>query len=593
MAEPLSSLGLMPNQEVVEDVVVIVNNQANQDGTSICTETNAGIAGDSIDVVSDVVNNVVVRTECVPHEVEITSEDLGHLSNQVLTERAFSHGDGALITQEQRGGSDLVEAGEKQVGEDEQCCQVAQTATSTTAPFMDTSLMSTSEDRMDPELIEIAAAIKMLTSMAASSKMTFAESDPQMQASLPTRTKNKSEKKLNRDKTDRSCGSPQHSNQLRKSNRNKPNRTSPMFTHHRTSRPYKCSQCDHSYKKSSYLTRHMKSHEQLSLTCRYCDKKFYANNMRVRHEKHHQVPFRCMVCGKGYGDQAGLVVHIRKHTNEKPFSCKECNCSFTSNSAVLRHERTHLGLKPYVCNVCGKAYTQINTLNDHKKTHFDKWTFACTTCGKVFNARSSLRRHRVKHHPEVETPSGRKYLVKVTTPEVVLDQSVIAQYQCRFCEKTYEKKDSHRKHEKLHTEPERFTCSFCRKVFTGRQDQVVHERTHTGERPFRCELCIKAFSCMSALKRHVKSHSLTKAFECGHCHKTFTRGTGLRDHELIHAGHSKRFPCQYCDKIFASRCAMRSHMTKKHCSTGEDSITVVTQYVTISSQTSSQDVIMS
>ena len=80
MAEPLGSLGLMPNQEVVEDVVVIVNNQANQDGTSICTETNAGIAGDSIDVVSDVVNNVVVRTECVPHEVEITSEDLGHLS---------------------------------------------------------------------------------------------------------------------------------------------------------------------------------------------------------------------------------------------------------------------------------------------------------------------------------------------------------------------------------------------------------------------------------------------------------------------------------------------------------------------------------
>ncbi|XP_073406390.1 gastrula zinc finger protein XlCGF66.1-like [Dendrobates tinctorius] len=121
-------------------------------------------------------------------------------------------------------------------------------------------------------------------------------------------------------------------------------------------------------------------------------------------------------------------------------------------------------------------------------------------------------------------------------------------------------KTSFVKHQKIHTNGERFSCSNCGKYFNRKTDLIRHERIHTGEKPYSCSECGKCFAQKSHLVSHQRTHSGEKQYLCSECGKYFNWKSTLVKHQRIHTGE-KPFLCSECGRSFTEKAHLISHQT--------------------------------
>ncbi|XP_049756402.1 zinc finger protein 132-like isoform X1 [Elephas maximus indicus] len=165
---------------------------------------------------------------------------------------------------------------------------------------------------------------------------------------------------------------------------------------HMGQKPFKYSNSEESFLKSSALPNHLRTHTEGRF---YGGNAFLEKSTLTTHRKVHtgETSHVCKDCGKAFNNLSTLSTHQKVHTEMKRYKCGECGKTFSHKSTLVQHHRIHTGERPYECRECGKAFSLVSTLIRHRKVHTGERPYECTECGKFFTQNSNLIRHQRAH----------------------------------------------------------------------------------------------------------------------------------------------------------------------------------------------------
>ncbi|XP_061573022.1 zinc finger protein 628 [Cololabis saira] len=192
-------------------------------------------------------------------------------------------------------------------------------------------------------------------------------------------------------------------------------RWSSRLTHHQRShnneRPYRCNLCPKAFKGSSALLYHQRSHSgEKPYKCQDCGKAFKRSSLLQVHQSVHTGvrTFLCPYCPLTFKWSSHYQYHLRQHTGECPYPCDTCPKAFKNSSSLRRHKNVHLGLKPYTCSVCNKSFTQSTNLRQHMRIHTGERPYICSECGRSFTHSSNLALHKNSHSNNAGAKEGKR-----------------------------------------------------------------------------------------------------------------------------------------------------------------------------------------
>ncbi|XP_060531250.1 zinc finger protein 239-like [Cylas formicarius] len=165
--------------------------------------------------------------------------------------------------------------------------------------------------------------------------------------------------------------------------------------------------CLKSYTNSHHLKRHRSiSHDkvvstQIMCTFEGCGMVFYHKYNLKRHlNRSHNPdskPFKCKDCDESFKKKFRLQQHRCSHGSPAPFECHLCPLSYTDYHKFHKHLRNH---KTYNCD-CGKSFSRWSEICSHRRKECTvKKVNKCIICGKIFSTKANLSQHALVHIEE-------------------------------------------------------------------------------------------------------------------------------------------------------------------------------------------------
>ncbi|XP_062848603.1 zinc finger protein 420-like [Trichomycterus rosablanca] len=194
----------------------------------------------------------------------------------------------------------------------------------------------------------------------------------------------------------------------------------------------------------------------------------------------------------------------------------------------------------------------------------------------------------------------------------------IRPYLCSICGRGFARRETLRRHERIHTGEKPHHCTVCGKYFREAFHLSKHHTVHSGEKNYKCLLCGKDFGYAQSLKRHAKLHQKgeieevpttpggenlsnystpggsmgqggqsstsfysypqdvkpqgpnpqppPRLYTCAICWKSFRHHFHLTaHHQTVHeGGGDKLFSCEVCGKAFAYSNSLTRHRLSQH-----------------------------
>ncbi|XP_072270269.1 sal-like protein 4 isoform X2 [Pyxicephalus adspersus] len=269
---------------------------------------------------------------------------------------------------------------------------------------------------------------------------------------------------------------------------------------------------------------------------------------------------RCRFCGKAFGNDSAMQIHVRSHTGERPYKCNICGNRFTTKGNLKVHFHRHMDKYPHIKmnpipipehldNVFapnGLLYgmsiplDESNVIVDTKSvTSLPNPGLTIPNVASIGDSSGSAFQLNMqsKLSPGSEGDSGSSGAVG---HESGTDQSLNSPPNSGSSEQGSETRKLQQLVEnidKSSSDPNE--CTICHRVLSCPSALKMHYRTHTGERPFKCKVCGRAFSTKSNLKTHYSVHRANtpqKMHSCPICQKKFTNAVVLQQHIRMHMG---------------------------------------------------------
>ncbi|XP_072166278.1 LOW QUALITY PROTEIN: uncharacterized protein [Diadema setosum] len=363
---------------------------------------------------------------------------------------------------------------------------------------------------------------------------------------------------------------------------------------------FTCDTCGLVVKSNQILTRHQKTHVELSYKCVVCKEQYSHLSNWTRHSRViHGIQVRgvyriCVFCNKHFMKELDVVAHQtvckevdgdlkgalkrerKKRRFNKRYPLNECGVTDSAALPSLMKENED---KKNPSRKTGREHVSISQ-GDEKQYESEKeengWlgiTDSDEDNGKSLEDQSDEdeRAFRGKRYEQV---SQGVLVIKVqpsTEQDIEDPVDMIGcqteyfakprPFKCKFCPKTFLKRAYALSHVKLrHTNKSKYQCSVCHKNFETKNRYTIHMRKHSNDRPYKCQLCPRTFSSESALNNHQVEHTDAKPFRCEPCNKGFRLKSLLQNHiGRIHRPPELSHKCNLCGKGFATLYSLSLH----------------------------------
>ncbi|XP_073403553.1 zinc finger protein 646 [Dendrobates tinctorius] len=231
---------------------------------------------------------------------------------------------------------------------------------------------------------------------------------------------------------------------------------------HREDRPYKCNQCDKSYRHAGSLVNHKKTH-QVGL-------------------------YTCLICQKEYSNPMGLKSHLRTHSEEKRFKCEQCGEAFRMSQQLYNHRKS--------------LHAYYTTPNVEKNTRNTKFEMQSPVLVESSNLMTNLENYIAESMLPVDFPQ----LILKYPDEKAEDEAPVKEESVEYEVFTDEKDQPN----DSNAEEYRYKCTQCGKAYKHAGSLANHKQSHVIG-VYQCAVCFKEFSNLMAMKNHCRLHSDSRA----------------------------------------------------------------------------------